>query len=466
MPRPRVIFRCQACGATEPKWAGRCSGCGEWNTLEEEAELPVAAAAAALGRGAPVQPIAEVDAAAHVARATGVAELDRVLGGGFVPGSTTLVGGEPGIGKSTLLLQAAAGLAATGATVLYVSAEEAAAQVRQRAERLGALRPRLLLLAEARVPFVRAAIAEHRPDVVVVDSVQTLYDPDVPSTPGSVTQVRTVAQALAQAAVESTASVVLVGHVTKDGSLAGPRTLEHLVDTVLTFEGDRHHALRFLRAVKHRHGPTDELGVFDMGPTGLVAVDDAAGLFLADRRPGVPGSVVVPILDGARPLLVELQALTVPLAAAAEGGGRSPFRAVQGLDRARLDLLLAVLQQRAGVPTNTSDVFASAVGGVRLGEPGADLGIVLAVASALSGTEVASDLVVCGEVGLGGEVRQVRGLAGRLAEAARLGFRQALVPVSAPEAPPGLGVVRVATVAEAVEHALRGGPRRPRLVSS
>lgn len=466
MAKSRVIFRCTNCGGQAPRWEGRCSSCGEWNTLEEESlQPPEAHGRVAQVDPAPALPIAEVDATQHVPRPTGVGEFDRVLGGGLVAGSTSLLGGEPGIGKSTLLLQAAAGLTGAGATVLYISAEEGAAQVRQRAERLGALRPRLLLSAESRLPVVAATIAAAQPDVVIVDSVQTVYDPEVSSAPGSVVQVRGVAHDLARIAAATGTAIMLVGHVTKDGSLAGPRALEHLVDTVLSFEGDRHHALRFLRAVKHRYGPTDELGVFEMGGTGLQPVEDAAGLFLADRRAGVAGSVVAPLLDGARPLLVELQALTVRLAPGTQTAARSPFRSAQGFDRSRLDLLLAVLQQRAGISSHAHDVFVSGVGGARLAEPGADLAVMLAVASSLSGDATPSDLVVFGEVGLAGEVRQVRNMSRRLAEAARLGFTRALVPVLAPEPPPGIEAVRVATVAEAVAVALPGGqPPGPRLV--
>jgi DNA repair protein RadA/Sms len=445
MSKQRVVFRCHTCDAQAPQWAGRCPACGAWNSLVEE--LQRVTAAAVVGRPpAAAVPIADVDASTAVARSTGVGELDRVLDGGLVAGSVTLVGGEPGIGKSTLLLQAAAGLTGGGAQVLYVSAEESAGQVRVRADRLGALRPRLWMVAESSLPAVLAAVAEVAPDVVVVDSIQTVHDPDIASAAGSVTQVRACAQAFVELAKQRGVTVVLVGHVTKDGSLAGPRTLEHLVDTVLSFEGDRHHALRFLRATKHRFGATHELGVFEMGESGLAVVDDAAGLFLADRRPDVSGSAVVPVLEGSRPLLVELQALAAPVA----NPTGSPHRAVQGVDRSRVDVVLAVLQQHVGVAVHQADVFVSVVGGVRLAEPGVDLGLALAVASALSGEALPPDLVVLGEVGLGGEVRQVRHTDHRLAEAARLGFTRALVPRLAPEGPPGIELLRVDSVVDAL----------------
>jgi len=389
-------------------------------------------------------PIAEVDVDEWVARPTGISELDRVLGGGLVPGSVTLVGGEPGVGKSTLLLQAASSIAGSGATVLYVSAEESRQQLRLRAERLAALRPRLLVVSETSVPAVLAHVADVAPDVLVVDSIQAVHDPDLSSAPGTVAQVREGAHRLVQEAKRRGMATVLVGHVTKDGALAGPRVLEHMVDTVLAFEGDRHHALRLLRAVKHRFGSTADLGLFEMAETGLAAVPDPSGLFLADRRPGVPGSVVVPTMEGHRPLLVELQALVVPTDIP------TPRRSAQGLDAGRLSMLLAVLDQRAGISAGRCDVYALAVGGVRVAEPGADLALALAVASAVTGAVLAPDLVACGEVGLGGELRQVASTERRLVEAARLGFARAVVPFSAPLPPPGITTVRAATLAEAV----------------
>jgi DNA repair protein RadA/Sms len=398
------------------------------------------------GVGAPgaAAPITAIDGAGARPAPTGLAELDRVLGGGLVPGSVCLLGGEPGAGKSTLLLAMAASQAAAGRRTLYVSAEEGEHQVRGRAERLGALHPELWLLAETVVPRIVAALDTVRPAVVVVDSVQTVLDPDVPSAPGSVVQVRECAHRLVQEARARGTAVVLVGHVTKDGALAGPRVLEHVVDTVLAFEGDRHHALRLLRAVKHRFGPTSELGVFEMTATGLVGVADASGLFLADRRCGVPGSAVVAAIDGHRPLLVEIQALVT--------GSQlpSPRRSAQGIDPGRLAMLLAVLHERAGWPFAGADVYVSIAGGVRLDEPGTDLGTCLALASSLAGRPIPSTLVACGEVGLGGEVRQVGQASRRLAEAARLGFQRALVPASAPDVDADVELIRVGHVADAL----------------
>jgi DNA repair protein RadA/Sms len=392
-------------------------------------------------------PIAEVDLDRCGPRSTGLGELDRVLGGGLVPGSVTLVGGEPGIGKSTLLLQALAAMAAPERPVLLVTAEESARQVRLRAERLDALVPDLHLVAESVLPSILGHVGDLRPDFVVVDSIQTIFDPELGSVPGSVTQVRECAHRLVVAAKELEVSVVLVGHVTKEGSLAGPRVLEHVVDTVLSFEGDRHHALRLLRAVKHRFGSSEELGLFEMGERGLTGVPDASGLLLTDRRPGVPGSVVVPTMDGHRPLLVEIQALVSSSTLV------QPRRSAQGLDHGRLTLLLAVLARRVGLETFTkSDVYASAVGGVRVAEPGADLALALALVSSLVDRALPADLVAVGEVGLGGELRQAAQMSRRLAEAARLGFRRAVVPASSPGAPPDLTLVRATTLTEAIGH--------------
>jgi DNA repair protein RadA/Sms len=372
---------------------------------------------------------------------TGIGELDRVLGGGLVPGSVTLLGGEPGIGKSTLVLQLLAWW--PGAT-LYVSAEERPEQIRLRAERLGAVRPDLWLSSETTLVGILAAIERTAPSLVVVDSIQTIADHRLSSSPGSVLQVRECAQQLVQEAKRRGTAVVLVGHVTKDGALAGPRVLEHVVDTVLSFEGERHHALRLLRAVKHRFGSTSELGLFEMTGTGLAGVPDPSKLFLADRRTAVAGSVVVPAMDGRRPLVVEVQALTVPMPPGVPGR-----RNAQGVDGGRLALLLAVLQRRARLRVTDQDVYASTVGGVRLTEPGVDLAVALAVASATCDRPLPSDVVVMGEVGLGGEVRQVAHAARRLGEAARVGFARAVVPRSTPDVD-GIRLQRVATVAEAL----------------
>ncbi len=443
MRRARTTYRCQACGAEEPKWAGRCAACEAWGSLVEE-PAAVAPEPSAPSQAVPL-PIAEVDAAAWAPAATHLAELDRVLQGGLVPGSVTVLGGEPGIGKSTLLLQALAGLAEAGLRCLYVTAEESSQQVRLRAERLGALPPHLWLVSDTALPHLRDHIESVVPDVVAIDSIQTVFDPELSAAPGSVAQVRECAHRLVRLSKERTMSTVLVGHVTKEGSLAGPRVLEHLVDTVLSFEGERHHALRLLRAVKHRFGATDELGLFEMTDGGLESVPDPSALFLADRRPGTPGSVVAPVLEGNRPLLVEVQALV------ARTQLPSPRRSAQGLDGGRLALVIAVLQQHVELPFAEHDVHSVVAGGVRAVEPGADLALALALASSRRGVAIPADVVACGEVGLGGELRQVHQTARRLAEAARLGFRRAVVPFSAPLELPDIEVVRVQTLREAVQ---------------
>ncbi len=375
---------------------------------------------------------------------TGISELDRVLGGGLLPGSVTLLGGEPGIGKSTLVLQVLAAVAGRGGRGLLVSAEESLLQVRRRAERLQAVRPGLWMVTETALPGIESAVREVEPDLVVIDSIQTVWDPDLESSPGSVVQVRGCAHQLAAMAKDDGPAIVVVGHVTKDGALAGPRVLEHLVDTVLSFEGDRHHALRLLRAVKHRFGPTGELGLFEMTGHGLEGVADPGGMFLADRRAGTPGSVVFPSIEGQRPMLVEIQALVVSTPQV------SPRRSTTGFDSGRLALLLAVLDQRAGLGLGHHDVYVSVVGGIRVADPGADLAVCLALASAVTGVPVGSDVVVLGEIGLAGEVRQVAHTPRRLAEAARLGFARAVVPDHGPDEAP-VALFGVAALAEALD---------------
>ena len=446
MSRPRIAHVCSSCGTHHPKWAGQCTGCGEWNTLVEEVvstggEATLVASAPA---GRPV-PIAEVDAIAGEPRPTGITEFDRVLSGGLVPGSVTLVGGEPGIGTSTLLLQVAH---SWPGSVLYVCAEESAQQVRHRAERLGSSTDGLWLLPETDLASVVAGIDEVSPSLLVIDSVQTVADPALPSAAGSVAQVRAVTQRLVSEAKRRDLPVVLVGHVTKEGDLAGPRVLEHLVDTVVTFEGDRHHALRLVRAVKHRFGSTNDLSVFEMAGDGLRGVDDPSHLFLADRRPGVPGSVVTPTLEGRRPIVVEIQALTTPAPL-----GVPARRTSQGVDPARLALLLAVLTRHAGVRMHEHDVYVSTVGGVRLTEPGVDLSIALAVVSAVVDRPLPPGLAVFGEVGLGGEIRQASHPDRRVAEAERLGCDRILVPERTPGDDASSRLVRVDGIVAALRAA-------------
>ncbi len=451
MAKVRTLHRCTECGGTSPQWVGRCPSCGEWNTLVEERDEVAAAASAPAWAGwgaatpaGPARPSTEGPEEEAEPMPTGIGELDRVLSGGLVPGSVTLLGGAPGTGKSTLVLQAAAGLARDGATVLYACAEESPGQVRDRARRLGALHERLWLVGESLVPRILASVDEVKPDVLIVDSAQSVADPDLASTPGSVAQVREVAQRLVREAKSRTLATVLIGHVTKDGALAGPRVLEHVVDTVLELDGDRHHALRLLRAVKHRFGSTSELGLFQLGEVGLEGVPDPSGLFLADRLPGVPGSTVVPTIEGHRPLLVEVQALVAGSSLA------EPRRSSTGLDRGRVSMLLAVLIKRLELDLGKTDVYALAAGGVKVTEPAADLALALAITSAASGRPVPAELVACGEIGLGGEVRSVNSLERRLSEAARLGFTRAVVPASAPDPPAGITAVRVRSLNEAI----------------
>jgi DNA repair protein RadA/Sms len=446
-----TIYRCSECGAEAPKWTGWCDACGASGTLVEEAAPAARDRAAGAGRGVPAVPIAEVVADGPAPLPTGVGEVDRVLGGGLVPGSVTVLGGEPGIGKSTLLLQVAAAVAGgDGHRCLYVSAEESVEQVGARAERLGVRAPGLWLAAETNLSNVLLLLDDVRPDVVVVDSIQALADPTVGSAAGTLSQIRGCAQVLVGEAKRRGVVLVVVGHVTKDGGLAGPKVLEHVVDTVLSFEGERHHALRLLRATKHRFGGTHELGLFEMGDGGLQGVPDASALFLADRQPGIPGSVVAPVLDGQRPLLVEVQALVVPSQAPL------PRRTAQGVDTGRLSQVLAVLERRAGLAVSRMEVHVAVTGGVRVREPGVDLAVALAVASSFVERPVPARLVSCGELGLGGELRQVHRTDRRLAETARLGFEVALVPASAPDPPDGLGVVRVRTLCEALGVAALG----------
>lgn len=396
----------------------------------------------------PALPIVEVDARHAAPRPTGVGEFDRVLGGGLTPGAVVLVTGEPGIGKSTLLLDVAARHARTHEHhVLYVSGEESAAQVRSRAERIEAMARTLFLAAETDLGAVLAQIDAVEPDLLVIDSVQTIASADVEGQAGNVSQVREVAHALIRSAKTRGIAVLLVGHVTKDGSIAGPRTLEHLVDVVVAFEGDRHSRLRLVRAVKNRYGPTDEVGCFDLSDVGIVGLDDPSGLFLSQRAETVSGTCVTVTLEGRRPLLTEVQALVAPSALP------SPRRATSGLDTARVNMTVAVLSRRGGVPLAAQDVYLSTVGGVRINEPAADLALALAMASAHTDRRLPARSVVFGEVGLAGDIRSVTGPHRRLAEAARLGFRRAIVPsgvLGAGPIPDGLTIREVTDLSEAL----------------
>ena len=442
MPHARAVFVCRGCGYESVRWLGRCPACGEWNTLTEVSAPP------ARERSPVALPIAEVPDATGARMSTGLGEFDRVLGGGVVPGSLVLLGGDPGVGKSTLLLQVA-GCVGARLRVLYVTGEESAAQLRGRAERLGALAPQLLVAAECDTGSVRELCARHEVQLLIVDSVQTMRHPDCGLTPGSPVQIREVTGDLLRLAKSTGVGVLLVGHVTKAGLLAGPRLLEHTVDTVLLFEGERFSPFRLLRALKNRFGSTAELGVFQMEGSGLREVANPSALFLAERAVGASGSVVTVTLEGSRPLLCEVGAL---LATPAFG---SPRRTAAGIDVARLALLLAVLERRCGLRCGQADAYVKVSGGVRLEEPAADLACGLALASAFTERPVPPEVVACGEIGLGGEVRGVPRLEERLAEAARLGFRRALVGPSAPPAAEReLEVIRVRTLAEALRAAL------------
>jgi DNA repair protein RadA/Sms len=454
--RERASHRCSECGTTVGKWVGRCPECQAWGSITEAGTARIRVAAGPVSTAA--RPISQVDAEEARSRPTGEAELDRVLGGGLVPGSVVLLAGEPGAGKSTLSLSIAARTARAGAPTLYVTGEESAAQVRLRAGRTGALNEHLWVAAETDLSAVLAHIDAVQPALLIVDSVQTIGSADVDGSAGGVTQVRAVTAALIAVAKERGIATVLVGHVTKDGSIAGPRLLEHLVDVVLHFEGDRHSTLRLVRAVKNRYGPADEIGCFAMSDTGIEGLADPSGLFLSRAENPVPGTCVTVTVEGRRPLLAEVQAL---VSEASRDG--SPKRAVSGLEAGRVAMVLAVAEKRAGVTQlGKSDVHTATVGGVRVSDPGADLALLLAVYSAGYDRVLPSGMVAIGEVGLSGEVRPVTGIARRLAEAARLGFTAAVVPVGAGTAPAGMKVLEVLDVDSALRAvgALTGRARR------
>lgn len=426
MVRSRASFVCQNCGAVSNRWQGKCESCGEWNTIvEEQAAAGIGAATAARGsKGRPFKLEGLDGESAEAPRiVTGIAEFDRVTGGGFVPGSVLLIGGEPGIGKSTLLIQTCAALARRKRRVVYISGEEATAQVRMRAARLGLVDARVQLAAETHVEDILATLMQgERPALVVIDSIQTMFTDAVDSAPGTVTQVRGAAQALIRFAKTTGACVVLVGHVTKDGQVAGPRVVEHMVDAVLSFEGDGAHHFRMLRAQKNRFGPTDEIGVFEMTGGGLAEVANPSALFLAGREAGAPGAAVLAGMEGSRPMLLEIQALVTPTSLG------TPRRAVVGWDSQRLSMVLAVLEAHGGVRLGQHDVYLSIAGGLRIFEPAADLAAAAALVSSLTGAVLPADCVFFGEIGLSGAVRPVIHTGLRLKEAAKLGFRNAILP--------------------------------------
>ncbi len=446
MAKQKTIFICQECGSESPKWLGRCPDCGKWNTFVEEIQAEKPQAIPAGYRETRPEPIAKVTSIGAARHLTGIGEFDRLLGGGIVAGSATLIGGDPGIGKSTILLQVSSRLAEKGLKVLYATAEESAGQIRLRAERLGALPENLLVLAETNLNAILYQVEKIKPDFLVVDSVQMVFKEELHSAPGSVTQVRQCATDLVYFAKRTGTPLFLVGHVTKTGSIAGPRVVEHIVDAVLYFEGERFHTFRILRAVKNRFGPTNEVGLFEMTEEGLRGVENAAGLFLSayDNK---QGAVVVPAMEGTRPLLVEIQALTSPSRFA------SPQRRVSGVDYNRVSMVLAVLARRGALHLEKEDVFVNAVGGVRIVEPAADLGIAMAVASSYLEKPLASRSVFLAEIGLTGEVRPVSQVETRLKEAAKLGFESAVLSEQSLQrvrAPEGLPLKGIRNIGEAL----------------
>lgn len=449
--KTKTMFLCNHCGYETIRWLGRCPSCQEWNSFEE---FRVADAKEPVGRRAhTAKPVAitEIDVSGDPRLATGISELDRVLGGGIVPGSLVLFGGEPGIGKSTLLLQTARALAVSNSKVLYVTGEESPQQVGMRARRLDALHPTILLLAEHSLEIVEETMRSAQPAVVIIDSIQTIFSDALTSSPGTVSQIRECTARLMRLANETGCSILLVGHVTKDGGLAGPKTLEHMVDCVLYFEGDRHHVFRLLRCVKNRFGSTNEIGVFLMTAAGLEAVNNPSQLFLSQGE-SQPGSVVTASMEGSRPLLVEIQALV------AASGFVTPRRMADGLDYNRMSLLLAVLEKRGGLLLQGHDVYVNVVGGVQITEPAVDLAVILAVASAFRDRKMLPKLLAVGEVGLTGEIRAVSRLDQRLREAAKLGFTTAIVPEFGDMSlPKSLSVYPVSGVAEALKIAFGGG---------
>lgn len=446
MAKAKTLYVCSECAGTCPKWEGRCPHCGTWNTLHESHQAADVHRFAPLASASPVRSLSEIEAREQTRQPTGIAEFDRVLGGGLVSGAVVLIGGDPGIGKSTLLLQALMSLSSV-VNVLYVTGEESAEQVALRAQRLDATTGDVKLLAEIRLEAIMAALLELRPSVAVIDSIQTVYSSELSAAPGSVSQVRECAAQLTRLAKQTGITIVFIGHVTKDGTLAGPRVLEHIVDTVLYFEGDSHSSFRLIRAFKNRFGAVNELGVFAMTDRGLRGVSNPSALFLSQHAENVPGSCVMATQEGTRPLLVEIQALVdsahVP----------NPRRLSVGLEGTRLAMLLAVLHRHAGVVTYDQDVFVNAVGGVKITEPAADLPVLLAIMSSLQNKPLPKGLVVFGEVGLAGEIRPAPRGQERLREAAKLGFSIALIPkANAPRQPiEGLEIWPVERVESAIE---------------
>ena len=453
MAKAKTVFYCTACGNESPKWQGRCSACGAWNTMEEHIEKPVAAGkakSAPVGMSHKPQKIQEVDCDDEIRFSTGMGELNRVLGGGAVAGSLVLVGGAPGIGKSTLLLQICNSLCA-GRKVLYVSGEESERQLKLRAQRLGVAPEELYILSETRMSDVLDAVEEMKPDILIADSIQTLYSEENESSPGSVSQVKDCTMTLMQISKSQGITVFVVGHINKDGNIAGPKVLEHMVDCVLYFEGDPNTSYRLLRVAKNRFGSTNEIGVFEMADSGLVEVPNPSQMLLEGRPEGASGTCVACVMEGTRPVLAEVQALV------SKTTFNVPRRTADGFDFNRAALLLAVAEKRGGMKLSIFDAYINVIGGLRLDEPGADLPVVLAVASSYRDTPIADDLVAIGEVGLTGEIRSVSNMSQRLGEAARLGFKKVMIPRNGSEKleiPAGLSVFKVRNIREAIETAL------------
>ena len=457
MAKKRSSFVCQSCGHSAARWFGRCSGCGEWNTCVEERPQEVDKRREHIAVTAPrseLQPITEVDDQDHERLQVGIGEFDRVLGGGIMPGSVVLVGGDPGIGKSTILLQMAGQLGASNFRIAYISAEESAAQIRLRAGRLGALSEDLQVMAETNLNAILDQLKAADPVAIVIDSIQTIYMPELESAPGSVTQVRECAARLVYLAKESGIPVFLVGHVTKEGTVAGPRVLEHLVDTVLYLEGERHHHFRILRAAKNRFGSTNEIGIFEMRDQGLIEVANPSEILLAERAEGVSGSAIVCSMEGTRPLLIEIQALV------SRSSFGYPQRVATGIDAKRLSIIIAVLEKRCGHDLSGEDIFVNVVGGMRLDEPSVDMGVGLAIVSSFRNRPIDAQTVAIGEVGLGGEIRPVNQIDRRVTEARSLGFERCLVARSNLKGwkrPEGMDVVGVGGLEAAEELAFGAG---------
>ncbi|MBQ8768642.1 MAG: DNA repair protein RadA [Oscillospiraceae bacterium] len=450
MAKTKTVFFCTDCGTETPKWMGRCPGCGAFNTMQEHIEKPAPAGKVKIGASRQPRPIRELDSGDEIRFSTGMGELDRVLGGGAVAGSLVLVGGAPGIGKSTLLLQICDQLCKER-RVLYISGEESERQLKLRAQRLGVQPEELLILSETQLSDIVQVVDDTKPDILIVDSIQTLYSDENESAPGSVSQVKDCTMTLMQLSKQQGITVFVVGHINKDGNIAGPKVLEHMVDCVLYFEGDPNSSYRLLRAAKNRFGSTNEIGVFEMGDTGLAEVPNPSQMLLEGRPEGAPGTCVACVMEGTRPVLAEVQALV------SKTSFNVPRRTADGFDFNRAALLLAVAEKRAGLKLSMFDAYINVIGGLRLDEPGADLPIVLAVASSYRDSAIADDLAAIGEVGLTGEIRNVSNLSQRLSEVARLGFKKCIIPKNAPEKleiPAGLTVYRVRNIREAIEIAM------------